>query len=166
MTSSWTSFDRRPRASRSISPSGWLAQLKDGGVRLINNPKRSAGFRVLRAPDVPSVLVEMGYLSNEQEEKLLTSPDWQKKVASILARSIEGVFPGIARSWTNAARIDASVPRGAIATANTHWRLATSGRLIYEEVQTPGHIAHSRVRDRATRRVLFGRIQNAGDRSR
>ena len=68
---------------------GLVAQLKDGGVRLINNPKRSAGFRVLRAPDVPSVLVEMGYLSNEEEEKLLTSPDWQKKVASILARSIE-----------------------------------------------------------------------------
>ena len=68
---------------------GLVAQLKDGGVRLINNPKRSAGFRVLRAPDVPSVLVEMGYLSNEEEEKLLTSPEWQKKVASILARSIE-----------------------------------------------------------------------------
>ncbi|WP_082659702.1 N-acetylmuramoyl-L-alanine amidase [Aureimonas sp. AU40] len=66
-----------------------VGELKTGGVSLINNPKRSAGFRVLRAPDVPSVLVEMGYLSNEEEEKLLTSPEWQKKVASILARSIE-----------------------------------------------------------------------------
>ncbi|WP_019995268.1 N-acetylmuramoyl-L-alanine amidase [Aureimonas ureilytica] len=66
-----------------------VGELKSGGVSLINNPKRSAGFRVLRAPDVPSVLVEMGYLSNEEEEKLLTSPDWQKKVATILARAIE-----------------------------------------------------------------------------
>lgn len=66
-----------------------VADLKSGGIRLINNPKRSAGFRVLRAPDVPSVLVELGYLSNTEEEELLTSPDWQKRVAGILARSVE-----------------------------------------------------------------------------
>lgn len=68
---------------------GLVAELKSGGVNLINNPKRSAGFRVLRAPDVPSVLVEMGYLSNSEEEKLLTSPEWQTKVARILGKAIE-----------------------------------------------------------------------------
>ncbi|WP_062202688.1 N-acetylmuramoyl-L-alanine amidase [Aureimonas sp. AU12] len=65
-----------------------VAHLKDGGIQLINNPKRSAGFRVLRAPDVPSILVEIGYLSNAEEEKLLTSGDWQRKVAKVLAASI------------------------------------------------------------------------------
>ncbi|WP_182087013.1 N-acetylmuramoyl-L-alanine amidase [Aureimonas sp. ME7] len=65
-----------------------VADLQRGEVRLINNPKRSAGFRVLRAPDVPSILLEMGYLSNADDEKLLTSSDWQGKLATILARSI------------------------------------------------------------------------------
>lgn len=66
-----------------------VTDLKDGQVRLINNPKRSAGFRVLRAPDVPSVLLEIGYLSNKEEEKLLTSGEWQRKVADVLADSID-----------------------------------------------------------------------------
>ncbi|MBB3998724.1 N-acetylmuramoyl-L-alanine amidase [Aureimonas pseudogalii] len=67
---------------------GLVTELRDGGIRLINNPKRSAGFRVLRAPDVPSILLEIGYLSNPEEEKLLKSGEWQKKVAHVLGRSI------------------------------------------------------------------------------
>ncbi|SJZ57023.1 N-acetylmuramoyl-L-alanine amidase [Consotaella salsifontis] len=59
--------------------------LESHDVRLINNPKRSAGFRVLKAPDVPSVLVELGYLSNDEDEKLLTSSDWQGSTASAIA---------------------------------------------------------------------------------
>ncbi|MCP4314593.1 MAG: N-acetylmuramoyl-L-alanine amidase [Hyphomicrobiales bacterium] len=60
----------------------------DGTVKLINNPHRSAGFRVLRAPEVPSVLVELGYLSNEDDEKLLTDPKWRNKTADLLALAI------------------------------------------------------------------------------
>ncbi|SDO78486.1 N-acetylmuramoyl-L-alanine amidase [Aureimonas jatrophae] len=62
--------------------------MRKAGVRLINNPKRSAGFRVLRAPDVPSVLLEIGYLSNKDEEKLLLSSDWQRRFAEILAKAV------------------------------------------------------------------------------
>ncbi|MET0257344.1 MAG: N-acetylmuramoyl-L-alanine amidase [Methylobacterium sp.] len=65
-----------------------VTQLRDGGIRLINNPKRSAGFRVLRAPDVPSILLEIGYISNPEEEKLLKSGEWQRKVARVLGASI------------------------------------------------------------------------------
>ncbi|RIY03730.1 N-acetylmuramoyl-L-alanine amidase [Aureimonas flava] len=65
-----------------------VADLRDGEIRLINNPKRSAGFRVLRAPDVPSILLEMGYLSNPEDERELKSAEWQKRLAEILARSI------------------------------------------------------------------------------
>ena len=50
-------------------------------VELINNPHRSAGFKVLRAPDVPSVLVELGYLSNTKDEEHLRDPDWRDKAA-------------------------------------------------------------------------------------
>ncbi|KQT83581.1 N-acetylmuramoyl-L-alanine amidase [Aurantimonas sp. Leaf443] len=56
-------------------------------VRLIKNPKRSAGFKVLRAPDMPSVLVELGYLSNPDDEKLLTDPVWRKRTAEAIAQA-------------------------------------------------------------------------------
>jgi N-acetylmuramoyl-L-alanine amidase len=55
-------------------------------------PMRSAGFVVLKAPDVPSVLVELGYLSSREDERQLTSPAWQEKVAAALARAIEKYF--------------------------------------------------------------------------
>ena len=55
-------------------------------------PLRSAGFVVLKAPDVPSVLVELGYLSSKQDEKQLTSPEWRKKVAAAMARAVDKYF--------------------------------------------------------------------------
>lgn len=58
-------------------------------IRLINNPHRYAGFRVLRAPDVPSVLLELGYLSNVEDETLLRSREWREKTANVLARAIQ-----------------------------------------------------------------------------
>ena len=60
----------------------------DGSIKLINNPMRSAGFRVLRAHDVPSVLIELGYLSNREDEKLLRDPQWREKAAKLLASAI------------------------------------------------------------------------------
>jgi N-acetylmuramoyl-L-alanine amidase len=55
-------------------------------------PMRSAGFVVLKAPDVPSVLVELGYLSSREDERQLTSPAWQEKVAAAMARAVESYF--------------------------------------------------------------------------
>lgn len=55
-------------------------------------PMRSAGFVVLKAPDVPSVLVELGYLSSRQDEKQLTDPAWRERVAKAMARAIETYF--------------------------------------------------------------------------
>ncbi len=60
----------------------------EGQVRLINNPLRHAGFQVLRAPDVPSVLIELGYLSNREDEKMLTDEAWQEKTAELLVQSV------------------------------------------------------------------------------
>ena len=58
-------------------------------VLLINNPHRHAGFRVLTAPDVPSILLELGFLSNKEDEQLLVDPAWQKKVAGLIANAVE-----------------------------------------------------------------------------
>ncbi len=63
-----------------------------GVTRFTGKPMRSAGFVVLKAPDVPSVLVELGYLSSKEDEKQLTSPEWRAKVAGSMARAIEKYF--------------------------------------------------------------------------
>ncbi len=55
-------------------------------------PLRSAGFVVLKAPDVPSVLVELGYLSSKTDERQLNSPDWRDKTAVALARAVDKYF--------------------------------------------------------------------------
>jgi N-acetylmuramoyl-L-alanine amidase len=61
-------------------------------TRFTGKPLRSAGFVVLKAPDVPSVLIELGYLSSRQDEAQLTSPDWQKRVAGAMARAVDRYF--------------------------------------------------------------------------
>ena len=61
-------------------------------VRLLNNSHRSAGFVVLKAPDIPSALVELGCLSNRDEEKLLRVATYQKKLATSILRSVNDYF--------------------------------------------------------------------------
>ena len=53
---------------------------------------RSAGFRVLKAPDVPSVLLELGFLSNADDEKQLTSETWRNRMADSVTAAIDGYF--------------------------------------------------------------------------
>lgn len=58
-------------------------------IELINNPHRSAGFKVLKAPDVPSVLVELGYLSNVKDEAALLDPKWRSKAVDCIKSAID-----------------------------------------------------------------------------
>jgi N-acetylmuramoyl-L-alanine amidase len=61
-------------------------------VRLLANSHRSAGFAVLKAPDIPSALVELGALSNRDEEHALKTPAYRQKLALSLARSVNDYF--------------------------------------------------------------------------
>ncbi|WP_370197263.1 N-acetylmuramoyl-L-alanine amidase [Aurantimonas sp.] len=72
--------------------SSLVRDLRREDIRLINRPKRSAGFKVLTAPDVPSVLVELGFLSNREDEKLLTDDAWRKDTAAAIARAVMDFF--------------------------------------------------------------------------
>ncbi len=68
-----------------------LRHLK-GKIRLIEKPLRSANFHVLRNATVPSVLIELGYLSHAKDEKLLKSPKWRAKVVDAIAQAVKGYF--------------------------------------------------------------------------
>jgi N-acetylmuramoyl-L-alanine amidase len=63
-----------------------------GATRLYKKPLKSAGFRVLRAPDVPSVLVELGYVSNKQDLASLLSDAWRDRTTEAVAHAIDGYF--------------------------------------------------------------------------
>jgi N-acetylmuramoyl-L-alanine amidase len=61
-------------------------------LRLLENPKRSAGFAVLKAPDIPSVLIELGFLSNTSDAKLLATNDFQTKASLAITDAVADYF--------------------------------------------------------------------------
>jgi N-acetylmuramoyl-L-alanine amidase len=68
--------------------------LKD--IKAVNHLKfpsyRQANFMVLKAPDIPSVLMEMAYITNKEDERLLNRGDFQEKMAKTLSTSIQRYF--------------------------------------------------------------------------
>jgi len=60
--------------------------------RLHKNPVRSAGFRVLKAPDVPSVLIELGFMSNSQDLREMTSEAWRTRASDSIVHAIDTFF--------------------------------------------------------------------------
>ena len=70
-----------------------LAQnLKRNFIKTTRIPERSAGFAVLKAPDIPSLLFEMGYISNEAEVRRLFTPRYQEQLVQSLATAIDQFF--------------------------------------------------------------------------
>ncbi|OBQ61149.1 N-acetylmuramoyl-L-alanine amidase [Mesorhizobium erdmanii] len=79
---------RRETHTFSMSFAHTLVGQLSTSVGLINNPQRSAGFKVLKAPDVPSVLVELGYLSNAKDEAQLLDAEWRGKAAQSITNAV------------------------------------------------------------------------------
>ncbi len=61
-------------------------------ARLHKHPLKSAGFKVLTAPDVPSVLIELGYVSSREDIKQLTSNDWRSQVSDKIVQAVDAFF--------------------------------------------------------------------------
>jgi len=61
-------------------------------IRVLRRSHRFAGFAVLKAPDVPSVLLEVGFLSNRKDEKALRSKKYRAKLAAAVVRAVDGYF--------------------------------------------------------------------------
>ncbi len=61
-------------------------------TRMYKHPLKSAGFRVLKAPDVPSVLVELGYVTNKEDLEHLVSENWRSRTVASMAHAIDMFF--------------------------------------------------------------------------
>jgi len=72
--------------------------LDDHKIKILESPHRYAGFAVLKAPDVPSVLVELGFMSNKNEAQMLASPDYRQKIAQALVAGIDAYFETVRRN--------------------------------------------------------------------
>ena len=70
----------------------FIDKLKKNKINLLRRPHRQAGFAVLKAPDVPSVLIEMGFISNNSDLKKLTSKKFQEELMGVIALVVEDYF--------------------------------------------------------------------------
>ena len=87
-------IDLRQRLTKNdsvIFAQGLVRELSKS-MRLLRNNHRFAGFAVLKAPDIPSVLIEMGYLSNRTDERLLKQKRHRRQVAAAIVRAINAYF--------------------------------------------------------------------------
>ncbi|MFZ2065132.1 MAG: N-acetylmuramoyl-L-alanine amidase [Xanthobacteraceae bacterium] len=84
-------IDLAQRETKSFSMQFALDVVSDmkAVARLHKEPIKAAGFRVLKAPDVPSVLVELGYVSNREDLRSLMSDTWRNRTADSIAKAVD-----------------------------------------------------------------------------
>lgn len=68
------------------------------GLRTLTRPHRYAGFAVLKAPDTPSILFEIGFMSNKQDANLLATNDYKEKIAKVLIDSMDVYFSKVRKN--------------------------------------------------------------------
>ena len=81
---------QRETMNKSAVFARFILEEKGKVVKLRSTEPRFAGFRVLKAPEIPSVLCELSYMSNPQDEKMLNTPAAQARLAGAIARGIIG----------------------------------------------------------------------------
>ncbi len=69
-----------------------ISKIKEQGIYTLQNTHRYAGFAVLKAPDIPSILIETGFISNKHDLKLLSSNNYKKKMAKSILKGIDNYF--------------------------------------------------------------------------
>lgn len=89
---------QRETLNRSAEFATFMVQEMRKSIRTLHDTHRFAGFAVLKAPDVPSVLVELGYLSNRTEEKQLKQKSYRKKLATSAVKAINKYFENMQRA--------------------------------------------------------------------
>jgi N-acetylmuramoyl-L-alanine amidase len=92
VTSILIDLAQRETKNQSVRLADYMVQELASGTLLNRNSHRFAGFAVLKAPDVPSILLELGYLSNKQDEKLLKTKAYRRKMAAAIVKAIGDYF--------------------------------------------------------------------------
>lgn len=86
------SLSQNDSRNKSSKFAGYVVNEMKQRVTLVSNAHKFAGFAVLKAPDIPSVLVELGYLSNYSEEKFLRQPAYRKKLGEAITKAVMRYF--------------------------------------------------------------------------
>ncbi len=88
ITSILSELESRGKKNRSLALANYLIEHMKNKMKFNIRPQRSANLRVLKSAGVPAVLIELGYLSNIEDEKLLISPEWRAQTAAALAAAV------------------------------------------------------------------------------
>lgn len=83
---------QRETNNKSAGMAEKLVKTAKRSVALITKPHRHAGFRVLKAPDIPSMLVEVGFLTNREDERRLKSPKHREKIVQSIIKALDAFF--------------------------------------------------------------------------
>ena len=83
---------KRETSNFSADFSNLLVNKLSKSIVLSRDPQRAAAFKVLKQPNAPSVLVELGYMSNARDQLEMTTEAWQSKVAQSIAAAVENFF--------------------------------------------------------------------------
>jgi N-acetylmuramoyl-L-alanine amidase len=83
---------RRETKTFSVQFAQTVVSSMKASARLHQHPLKSASFVVLKAPDVPSVLLELGFVSNKTDLKSLISPEWRERTADSIVHAVDTYF--------------------------------------------------------------------------
>lgn len=86
---------QRESMNQSARFAGHLVSELGNKTKVLPRPHRFAGFAVLKAPDLPSVLLETGFLSNRDDERRLTSKSYRRQLASAIVAAIDRYFASV-----------------------------------------------------------------------
>lgn len=78
--------ETRPRVERLAE--AIVAAIKGAKIRMHRHPHQSGGFSVLKSPDIPSVLLEVGFLSSDRDFRRLADPAWRATLAAALVQAL------------------------------------------------------------------------------
>lgn len=78
--------ETQPRTERLTA--AIVTAIKAAGIRMRRKPHQTAGFSVLKSPDIPSALIELGFLSSERDHKRLTDPKWRATMAEAIRLAV------------------------------------------------------------------------------
>ena len=95
VTSILIDLAQRDTKNSSARMAGLVLASARGDTLLLQRPHRFAGFAVLKAPDMPSVLIELGFLSNPSDEATLRSLGGRRKLAKLIARGVDAYFTSV-----------------------------------------------------------------------